>query len=262
MSQSSATQAFPIDPRREAVGIGDWLATWLIARRGALESLRDRTTLGVSLIWALLVPFVLALTLIRPQAERAGDVARLGSSIAIFLLVVGLMPTSGSIGIAAGLFAGEREQGNLLPLLATPASNRAIFAGKVLGAVLPALLYAAVAEANFLGELWLLLGGTAIRALPLAFSVAMVALVPGNAVLGAAVASVVSSRVRTYQSAQMLTSLVMFPIMAALFALAAQMQRWGAWALLAGVLAIVVLDVFVVVLGAATWRREEVMARR
>jgi hypothetical protein len=60
----------------------------------------------------------------------------------------------------------------------------------------------------------------------------------------------------------MLTSLVMFPVMAGLFASAAQMQRWGAWALLVGVLAIVVLDVFVVVLGAATWQREEVMARR
>jgi ABC-type Na+ efflux pump permease subunit len=255
-------EALPLAPPRAVTGVGDLRVAWLIARRGATESLRDRMTVGVNLFFALVVPFIIVFSIVLPQANRGGDLARLGTSIALFLLVVGLMPTNGAIGVASGLFAGEKEQGNLLPLLATPASNRAIFAGKVLGAVLPTLLFASVAEANYLAEIWLLLGGPMVRLLPLAYSVAMVAMVPANAVFGAALASLVSSRVRTYQSAQMLTSLVAFPVMAALFGLASQMQRWGAWTLLAGVAAIAVLDVVLVVLGAATWRREEVMARR
>ncbi|HUX86890.1 MAG TPA: hypothetical protein VMW65_07800, partial [Chloroflexota bacterium] len=185
-----------------------------------------------------------------------------GGVVAVYLLVVGLMPASGAIGIASGLFAGEKEQGRLLPLLATPVSNQSIFAGKVLGAVLPALLYAGVAEVSYLTEIGLLVGMPTLRQLPLVLAFAMLALVPADAILGAVVASLVSSRVRTYQSAQMLTSLALVPIMGALFGLAIQMQRWGPWGLVIVVAVLVALDVLLVVVSAATWRREEVMAHR
>ena len=80
--------------------------------------------------------------------------------------------------------------------------------------------------------------------------------------LGAAVASLVSSRVRTYQSAQMISGLLLYPIMALLFGLAIQMQRWGPSLLAIAVVAIVALDALLIALSATTWRREEVMARR
>jgi ABC-type Na+ efflux pump permease subunit len=255
-------EAFPLAPPHPVTRVGDARTAWLIARRAAIESLRDRMTVGVSVLFALVIPAVVVFSVVLPLASGDGRSARLNTSLALFLLVVGLMPTNGAIGVASGLFAGEKEQGNLLPLLATPASNRAIFAGKVLGAVLPALAFALIAEANYLGEIALLLGLPTVRLLPLAFSVAMVALVPANAVFGAGLASLVSSRVRTYQGAQMLTSLVSFPIMAVLFGLASQMQRWGIVALFGGIAAIAALDILLVLFGAATWRREEVMARR
>src|SRR5438105_461661 len=173
---------------------GDLTTTWLIARRGAIESLRDRVTVLFSILWSLGAPLFIVLGVIRPQAQAVGAVRglALGGLLSTYLLVVGLMPSSGSIGVAAGLFAGEKEQGNLLPLLATPASNRAIFGGKVLGAVLPALVYAVVAEATYLLDLWLFVGSATLRMLPVALSLAMVALVPAEAVLGAAVASLIS----------------------------------------------------------------------
>lgn len=244
----------PDDPR----------TTWLIARRAALESLRDRMTLISSCIFALVLPFLVVLLAIRPQAAHTGAKAdaALGAAMAAYLLVVGLMPSSGAISVASGVFAGEKEQGNLAPLLATPASNRAIFGGKVLGAVLPSLLYALVAEASFLTEIVLLLGAGKLRLLPAPLSLTMIVLVPTYAVLGAAIASLVSSRVRTYQGAQMLSSLALLPIMAALFGLAFLMQRWGPWLLLVAVVVMISLDAALIVLGAATWRREEVMARR
>jgi ABC-type Na+ efflux pump permease subunit len=256
----------PISARapREVVWPGDLRTTWLIARRGALESLRDHMTMGVSVVFSLAVPLVIVMLVVRPLAHRSGAEAAgvVGTLIASYLLVVGLMPSSGSIGIAAGMFAGEKEQGSLLPLLASPASNRAIFAGKVLGAVLPALLYAALADTTYLAEIWLLLGGRTLQLVPLALSIAMVALVPANAVLGAAVASLVSSRVRTYQSAQMLSGLAVFPVTGALFGLAIQMQRWDPVYLFIAVAVLLALDTLLVMLSAATWQREEVMARR
>lgn len=238
--------------------------TWVIARRAALESLRDLMTLGVGATWALVIPYFVVVLLISPKAGQPsfGPGETLGSLIATYLLLVGIMPSSGSLAIAAGLFAGEKEHGTLLPLLATPASNYAIFAGKVLGAVLPALLYAAIAEVTYLAEIWLLLGASTLRQLPLAFSLAMLALVPVEALLGAALASLVSSRVRTYQSAQMLSSLVLYPVMATILGIANALQTWPALALLLAVAIMVAFDLVLVVISAGTWQREEVLARR
>jgi ABC-type transport system involved in multi-copper enzyme maturation permease subunit len=249
---------------RDVVRPGDLGTTWLIARRGALESLRDQMTVSMSAVFSLAVPLIIVLLVIRPMAQQtgAGGARVLGGLIASYLLVVGLMPSSGSIGIAAGMFAGEKEHGSLLPLLASPASNRAIFAGKVLGAVLPAMLFAAVAVIGYLAEIWLLLGGSTLRLLPLPLSAALVALVPANAVLGAAVASLVSSRVRTYQNAQMISGLAVVPVMGGLFSLSIQMQRWGPGSLAIAVGGLVAIGLLLIVVSAATWQREEVMARR
>jgi ABC-type Na+ efflux pump permease subunit len=259
-----AFESISARPPRDVVHPGDLTTIWLIARRGALESLRDQMTFAISAVFSLVIPFLIVLVVIRPLADQTGVEAAgtLGTVIASYLLIVGLMPSSGSIGIASGMFAGEKEQGSLLPLLASPASNRAIFAGKVLGAVLPALLYAAIAETSYLVEIWLLLGAPTLRLLPLGLSFAMVALVPANAVLGAAMASLVSSRVRTYQSAQMISGLAVYPVMGVLFGLAIQMQRWGPGYLVLTVAGLIALDLLLVVFSAATWRREEVMARR
>jgi ABC-2 type transport system permease protein len=90
----------------------------------------------------------------------------------------------------------------------------------------------------------------------------MLALVPAVALFAAVVASLISSRVRTFNAAQNMSGLVLLPIMFAFFALAAKMQDWGPLALFAGVAAILVADVALVILSAATWRREEVLAKR
>lgn len=251
-------------PPHGAVRPGDLATMGMIARRAAIESLHDRTTLLFSGLFALVLPGLMVVLVIRPQAihsTRHAAAAALGTLIAVYLLIAGLLPANGAISIAAGVFAGEKEKGNLAPLLATPASNRAIFGGKVLGAVLPALLYAVIAEVCYLIEIALFVGADRLRLVPVALALAMVALVPTYAVLGAAVASLISSRVRTYQSAQTLSSLVLLPIMAVLFAAAFALQHGGPWLLLSTVLVMIAVDVVLITLSAATWRREEMMAR-
>lgn len=262
MNKTVVRSPLPAGSARDIVAPGDLRMSWIIAWRATLEALHDRMTLSVSTVFALVVPILVVLLLVRPDAARLADPAAVGTSLAIYLLAVGLMPSSGSVGIASGLFAGEREHGNLLPLLASPASNRAIFAGKVLGAVLPALLYAGIAEVSYLAEIGLFFGVSTLQLLPLALSLAMLALVPADALLGAAVASLVSSRVRTYQSAQMISGLALYPLMAALFGLLLLARYWGPWALAGAVALVFVVDAVLIVFGAATWQREEVMARR
>lgn len=240
--------------------------TLLIARRAALESLRDRTTLLTSIIFVLFMPALMVFAVIRPIAANVGrggpGASALGIVMAVYLLIVGLLPATAAVGVTAGQFAGEKEQGSLTPLLASPASNVAIFGGKVLGAVVPAVVFSAIAESAYLGLIAGTIGADRLRLLPAFLSLTMVALVPGVAVLGAAVASLISSRVRTFNAAQQISSLALLPIMFAFFGLAFKLQDWGRWALFGAVAGLVALDVALVLLGAATWRREEALARR
>ncbi len=239
-------------------------AAWLIARRAALESLRDRATLGLNVFFAFLLPLLIVVTAVRPQAltaARPDDRTTLGTVMTVYLLVVALIPSSGAINIAAGVFAGEKEKGNLAPLLATPASNTAIFGGKVLGAVAPALVYAVLAVVVYVLGVAVLVGGSFLSLMPAASVVTMLLLAPLVAVLGAAVAAVASSKVRTYNAAQMLTSLLLFPLMGVLFAVAFKLPGWGGGAGVVVIALVAALAVLVVVVGAGTWRRDEVMAR-
>jgi ABC-2 type transport system permease protein len=137
------------------------------------------------------------------------------------------MPATSAVGIAAGLFAGEAERGVLTPILASPASNLSIFAGKVIGAILPPLLYALVAETIFIAGVAVLLESMWVRAIPGGLGLAMLLLVPGITCLAAAIASVISSRVRTYNAAQQLTGIALAPVYAIMFFLAGNLGTWG-----------------------------------
>src|SRR5262245_2543783 len=91
-------------------------ATWLIARRSALESLRDRTTVVMSLIFALVVPIIIVLSVISPVGlHLSTQPARVsfGTLLALYIYVVGMFPSSGVVSIASGVFAGEKERGCL-----------------------------------------------------------------------------------------------------------------------------------------------------
>ena len=243
----------------------DLHALWLIARRGALESLRDRLTLGFNLFFVFVLPVGMVLSVVRWQvnaAVAAGNEAAIGTTLAVFFLSVGLLPATGAVGIASGQFAGEKEQGSLAPILASPASNFAIFGGKIMGSVLPAMCFAIVAEAVYFASLAAVVGVDTLRQLPLALSLTLLALVPAVAVFAATIASLISSRVRTYNAAQQIGGLALIPFWGGVFALTLRLQDWGVQALVAAVIGLVVIDAVLIALAAATWRREEVLAQR
>ncbi|HEX9035681.1 MAG TPA: hypothetical protein VF808_01690 [Ktedonobacterales bacterium] len=240
---------------------GDFQTARLIAVRAALESLRDRATQMTSGLFSLVGPLFWVLVIIRPAAPTSSP-AHLASLMTIYLLVAGLLPANFATGVAAGQFAGEKEKGNLAPLLSSPASNFAIFAGKILGAVTPALLYSLVAEATYLMEIWAFLGKDRLSLLQPGIVVATLAMVPVIATFAAGVAALISSRVRTYQVAQGVASLALMPVYVIFFGLVAELQVWGSLAVLIGAAVVTLADIGLIALAAATWRREEVLAKR
>jgi ABC-type Na+ efflux pump permease subunit len=237
---------------------GNMRTIWLIARRAASESLRDRLTLLVSLFFAIVLPLGLVLFVVRPLAD--GDDALLGTVLGVYLLLVGLMPAVSAVGIAAGQFAGEKERGVLTPLLASPASNIAIFGGKVLGAIMPPLTYAVVGDSVYLIGVAVVLGPDRLGLIPLALAIAMLILVPAMTAFAATVASLISSRVRTFNAAQQLAGLVLMPVWGVMLGVAIKLPEWGNAALFAALLALVLVDGALLAVSAATWRREEVLS--
>lgn len=241
---------------------GDARMAWLIARRAALESLRDRLTSVTSLFFAIVLPIGLLVLIVQPLA--AGDVvagSAVGAMLGFYLLLVGVMPAAATVGIAAGQFAGEKERGVLTPLLASPASNLAIFGGKVLGAMLPPLAYAIVGDAVYLIGVALLLGVSRLQTIPLAAGAALVIGVPAMLAFAAIVASLISSRVRTFNAAQQLAGLALVPVWGVVLGVASKLPEWGIGALLVVMTGLVLVDAALLVVAAATWRREEVLAQ-
>jgi ABC-type Na+ efflux pump permease subunit len=241
--------------------LGTWRAMTLIARRAALEALRDRMTVLVSSIFALGLPTVFVLTAVRSAASTVNSEAGLGIVLGVFLLIVAVPPTTAAVGVAAGQFAGELVQGILAPLLATPASNLAIFGGKVLGAVVPALLFSLLAELTYLVAAAAMLGPESILQIPPWLGLGMLALVPEVAVFAAGVASLISSRVRTYNSAQQISNLALLPLWGLLFGFSFPLVLAGKWAVGALILLLLAVDAGLIVLAAQRWRREEVLAQ-
>lgn len=237
--------------------------TWLIARRAAREALTDRLSLVLGLGIAVLGPVGLILLVIAPMAPSIGTALdpEVGSAAAFDLLIVGLLPTVTAIGIASGEFAGEKERGLLTPLLASPASNLAIFGGKVLGAMIPPLVYSTLAQVVYLLGVDLVLGVPGVRLMPLPLTLAVVVLVPAVTCFAVTVSSLISSRVHTYNAAQQLGGLVLMPLWGVVFGLAANMQRWGPAGLVGIVSGLVLLDVVLTFAAGATWRREEVLSQ-
>jgi ABC-type transport system involved in multi-copper enzyme maturation permease subunit len=240
---------------------GDLHTTWLIARRAALEALQDRLSLIMGFGFAVLVPILLVIVEVRSfDAGGANGDPVFAAALAFNLLVVGLLPTVSAVGVAAGQFAGEKERGILTPLLASPASNVAIFGGKVLGAILPAQAYSTVAELVYIVGLVVALGPAEVALLPVPLSLTMVALVPLVTCFAAIVSSLISSRVRTFNAAQQLGGLFLMPVWGIVIGLAANLTDWGPAGLLGAVLGLLVVNLALTLLAASTWRREEVLS--
>jgi ABC-type Na+ efflux pump permease subunit len=237
---------------------------WLIAWRAALESLRDRMSLVMGFGFVLGVAPSLLILGVRPLANPPQPLsdAEISSALAFYMLIVGLAPSASAIGVAAGQFAGEKERGILTPLLASPASNTAIFFGKVIGAILPACLYSILSQIVFVLGVAFVLGPSELARLPLLLAVGMLLLVPAGTCFAAVIASLISSRVRTYNSAQQLAGLILMPAWALIFSIAFRLQEMGAAGVLLAIAALGALDIVLATIAARTWRREEVLSQR
>jgi ABC-2 type transport system permease protein len=250
----------------------------ILTGMSALTSARGSASLGVAMTSAVLdqLPDAAQRRLaVQAQSTTGGSEAG-GSSapgLPIEQLTVGTLLKALSLplfwivavaltpAVAADSFVGEKERGTIEPLLATPVHNRELFAGKLMTAVIPAVL-----------GTWL---GTAIFTVLVAIShspyypvfvladgdwlFSSVVIAPLVALLAAGIGALISTRVSSYRVAYQLNGLIALPVILVLIPQAAFLFLITprAWVYVAMLL--VVLDVLVIAWALRVFDRERLL---
>jgi ABC-2 type transport system permease protein len=259
-----------------------------LLRKEAQDVLRSRAALlpGVMTLLALIVPFAIAVGVpiitgeplssdddVQKGLELARrhwpDAAGLGGEALVqafffqqFLMMVLLVPVSGSMALAAHSVIGEKQARTLEPLLATPLTTADLLVAKVLAALLPALVMEVVATALYFGGI-ALLGAPGVAAALATPRTGLLLLVLGPLFTFVALLVVViaSSRTNDARGAQQFGTFVVIPIVGVMIA-----QGTGAfWLTLPVVLGVAVALVAVAVVllwfGVAVFERERILTR-
>ena len=176
-----------------------------------------------------------------------------GAAVLYLLLPLMVVTT-----IAADSFAGEKERKTLEALLYTPTTDWELLAGKLLSAWLPAvgitwggfLLYAVMANVAawpVMGRLFFPTTSWVILALWVA---------PAAAGLGLGAMVLISSRARTFQAANQLSVVVVFPIVMLLGTPILGLMCLGTWLMVLLGLALWGVDAALVWIGMRGFRRD------
>jgi len=184
-------------------------------------------------------------------------------SILVLALQSTLIPALSGVALIASTFTQEKENGTLVPLLASPVRDIDIVVGKLLGMVGPVMVICAGSLAVYYVLGSSLFGAARVReALPpqILFALLVVAflylITAGSWVL------IIAAIVRTTRAGQQIAGL-MIGISAAIFAIlgVAASRIADGWALLGLGLAFVVADVIALEVARRVWQRGEVIGR-
>jgi ABC-2 type transport system permease protein len=174
-----------------------------------------------------------------------------------------ILPLLVSSVIAADSFAGEKERKTLEALIYSPTTDGEIYIGKMLSAWIPAIIVGGIGAimysmtANIVG--WPIMGQVFM---PNIMWIVMVVLVaPAAAGLGLATMVLVSSRVRTFQEAYQLGSMVVLPIVLLMLGQFAGVMYFNVEAVIVVGLILWAVDAALLWYGAKSFKRTELIAQ-
>lgn len=172
-----------------------------------------------------------------------------------------VIPVALTSAVATDSFVGEKERETIEPLLASPVSDLQLFSGKLMTAIIPAV------AGTWLG-MGIFAGSVATSSSPFfprfvladpdwAFS--GLVMVPLMALLSAAIAALISTRVASYRAAYQLNGLIVLPIILVLIPQTIVLFLITPWALAYIAAAIAVLDLLVVAAALLLFDRERLL---
>jgi uncharacterized membrane protein SpoIIM required for sporulation len=177
--------------------------------------------------------------------------------VPFLLLVVGFFPMSFSLVIALETFVGEKERKSLEPLLATPLTNKQLYLGKMLAAIIPPMSTSYLGIAVYVIGLTLTIGWV----IPTELFIQIILLSTIQGIIMVAGAVIVSCQTTSVRAANLLASFIIVPI-AMLLQFEAVVMFWGnypgLWWL---IVALLVTAVILVRMGLHIFNREELLGR-
>lgn len=239
----------------------------LITRREVRDSFRDWRILGPIIIMTFFFPYIaneLAGEMIDFVNRNGGGVIST-RAIPFLLMVVGFFPVSLSLVIALETFVGEKERRSLEPLLSTPLTNWELYVGKTLAAMIPPLL---ASLGGMVIYLVFVVGGSASwrPQVMLVAQIGILTLVQTLVMVAGSV--VVSSQTTSVRAANLLASFILVPmaiilqIEAAIVFVAPDFNAPTGLAFLwMMIVAMFVVAVLLLRMGAAIFNREELLGR-
>jgi uncharacterized membrane protein SpoIIM required for sporulation/ABC-type transport system involved in multi-copper enzyme maturation permease subunit len=232
----------------------------IIARRELTDVLTD---------WRVLVPMGV-LTLALPLALAGGvrfavgfvpDAVVLASLVPFAALLVGFVPASFALISALESFVGERERNSLESLLAMPMSDRALYMGKLVAALIVPTLASLLGMMIFLALIRIFFADLYTRGMNGMVLIQISLMISTITLLMVAGAVVISSHTSSVRAATLLASGILVPtsVVIQLTALLFIARRYDLlWYLLA---ALAVIAVALVRSGLMSFNREEILSR-
>jgi len=206
-------------------------------------------------IFALL-PILLALSSRSPRGPNDLGILTLAIQSALF-------PALSGVALIASTFTQEKENGTIIPLLASPVRDIDIVVGKLVGMILPVLgvcigslaLYYVIGSAEF--------GADRIAtALPLTTMYALVIVALLYLLTAGSWVLIVAALVKTSRAGQQISGLLIGLSVAIFSGLGfAAANIANGWALVGLGVLLVATDVVALEVARRVWRREEVLAR-
>jgi ABC-type Na+ efflux pump permease subunit len=185
------------------------------------------------------------------------------ASLFVLALQCAFFPALSGVALIASTFTQEKENGTIIPLLASPVRDIDIVVGKLIGMIIPTLAVCAATLALYYVLATLRYGGARVSAvLPpqVLYGLVMVALL--YLLTAGSWALIVAALVKTSRAGQQLAGLLIALSVALLAGLAvAAANIANGWALLALAVILLLSDVFALDVARRVWRREEVLAR-
>lgn len=179
------------------------------------------------------------------------------TALMYFLILPVMIPVT----LAVYSIVGEKEQGTLEPLLATPLTDWEIFVGKALVAVLPSVGLTWGVFLLFLAAAHIMLGGIPAGVLSVPWLVSIFVLSPLLAVFGVLVSMLVSSRTSDPRAAYQFSGLAVIPTLIPLIVYSVQMTAVNLLLVILEGGILVVLDGVLLYLAVKLFRREEILTR-
>jgi len=238
---------------------------WLIAKKDLRESFGQRALLLRVALPGLILPLIYGVvtgSMVR-GAEMEPEQARFFAGlILIFAAVVAVVGTSIGGVVAAQAIALERVHRTMESLLATPATDREIFSGKVLAALIPGVVGGYAAGLLYFAAARLTAGIEPIVMPGAAFFASFVALLlPLLVAIEVATGVMISARCGTVTGATQLAALATIPAMGAALYVAYLARQWETVERLLFVAGLAALVVALFYVGAKALGREEIIAR-